>query len=308
MSEPLQTITPINPHSLVKERVRRWWIVRNPAFFLGVSFLILLTFVTIFAPLLLRFSYTEQDLAHALQPPDSTHWLGTDALGRDMLSRVVYGARVSLMVGLLTSFTALFIGTIYGIISGYCGKLIDLFMMRFIDFFYALPDIVLMILFTLIFSALPILNGYSEFKTLFGICLALSILNWVGIARLVRGNVLRLGQMEFIEAARTLGGNPLHITLRHLLPNLMGPIIVALTYTIPTNILYESFLSFIGLGLHPPYASWGVLSSEGWQTMRSYPHLIISPALALIFTTLAFNLIGDKLRDILDPRYKEIRI
>ncbi len=290
------------------KKSRQHFLLRNPAFFLGALFLVLLTFITIFAPLLLRFSYTEQDLANALRPPDTTHWLGTDSLGRDMLSRVVYGARVSLMVGLLTSFTALLIGTIYGIISGYRGKFIDLFMMRFIDFFYALPDIVLMILFTLIFASIPILEGSSGLKTLLGICIALSILNWVGIARLVRGNVLRLGKMEFIEAAKTLGGNPLHITLRHLLPNLMGPIIVALTYTIPTNILYESFLSFIGLGLQPPYASWGVLSSEGWQTMRSYPHLIISPALALIFTTLAFNLIGDKLRDILDPRYKEIQI
>ena len=284
------------------------YLFRNPTFSISIIFLILLIVVAFLAPFILRFNFEQQDFTQILKSPDSIHWLGTDSLGRDMFARLIYGARVSLLVGLVTSFAALIIGTIYGIISGYCGKTIDLLMMRFIDLFQSLPEIVLMILFTVIFNSISIAGISSGFKTLLGICIALSILNWVGIARIVRGNVLRLKEMEFVDAARTLGSHPWQITLRHLLPNMSGPILVALTYTIPTNILYESFLSFIGLGLQPPYASWGVLSSEGWRTIRSYPHLIISPALALILTTLAFNLIGDKLREFLDPRFKGLNV
>ena len=176
-------------------------------------------------------------------------------------------------------------------------------MIRFVDILYSIPTMVLLILVKVIFDAVNIFEN-PELKALTGILLALSLVGWVTLARVVRGQVLQVKQMTYVEAARALGANPVWMVSRHVLPNILGPIVVLLTFQIPSNILYESFLSFIGLGLQPPFSSWGVLASSGWQTMRSFPHLIIYPSFAIFLTMLAFNFLGDGLRDALDPQMK----
>jgi oligopeptide transport system permease protein len=235
--------------------------------------------------------------------PDHTNWLGTDALGRDMLSRIIYGARMSMAVAILTSMISLFIGTIYGAIAGWFGGIIDRMMMRSIDIIYTIPALVLLILAKVVFDTVNLFDN-PELKALTSTLLALSVIGWVEMARLVRAQVLQAREMLFVEAARALGVSGPGIIVKHILPNILGPIIVTLTFQIPSNVLYESFLSFIGLGLQPPFSSWGVLANEGWRSIKSYPHLIIFPSLAIFFTMLTFNLFGDGLRDAFDPKMK----
>lgn len=236
------------------------------------------------------YSY-DQTSTDFLAGPSSQHLMGTDELGRDLLSRIVYGARLSIAIGLTTAAVAFGIGTLYGAISGYFGGKVDTLLMRGVDIAYSLPDLLVMIL-------IGVLLGRGTL----GILIALGLVSWMGTARLVRAQFLQLKNEEFIEAARAQGQSGLNIVFKHLLPNAMGPIIVALTFTVPSAILSESTLSFIGLGLSPPACSWGTLASDGWRSLRAHPHLIFFPSLFIFMTVLSFNFLGDGLRDALDPR------
>lgn len=268
------------------------------AYFIGAVCLIALL-----APWISPYPFDEQNVDRLLMPPNSTNWLGTDGLGRDLFSRLIYGARISMAVGICTAIISLILGTIYGAIAGWFGGRVDAFLMRVIDILYTIPEIVLLILVSVMFQSLNIFTN-PELKALVGILLALSLVSWVGVARLVRGQMLQVRELLFVEAAHALGASNFQIIMRHIFPNILGPIIVTLTFQIPANVLFESFLSFIGLGLQPPFSSWGVLANEGWRSLRTYPHIIIAPGVALFLTMLAFNLFGDGLRDAFDPKLK----
>ncbi|MEO7163421.1 MAG: ABC transporter permease [Bdellovibrionia bacterium] len=268
---------------------KRAAFLKNRVALLSLIFLGLLTLIALLAPWVTHYSFEEQNFAQTLQTPSSLHWMGTDSLGRDLLSRIVYGARISLSVGLFTALSALLLGTFVGSIAGYYGGWLDSLLMRIVDLFYIFPSTLLAILIMLMMG-----RGFL------GIFAALAITSWVTQARLVRGLVLQLRELSYIEAARAMGISDTAIILRHIWPNILGPIIVSLTFQIPGNIMAESFLSFIGLGLQPPLSSWGTLASEGFRGIRSFPHLIIFPGTVLFLTMLAFNYLGDGLRDLLD--------
>jgi oligopeptide transport system permease protein len=287
--------------SLLSEGIRR--LKRNRAAVISGWWIVLMCLMALFAYQLSPYAFDEQYMDRVLAPPSSQHWFGTDALGRDMLSRLIHGARMSMAVGIITAVMSLIFGMAYGALSGWVGGRLDRAMMRVIDILYSIPTLVLLILVKVIFDSYDwVLN--PEVKALSGMLIALSIVGWVTLARIVRGQVLQVKEMAYIEAARSLGASGFRIVLRHIIPNIMGPAIVVLTFQIPANILYESFLSFLGLGLQPPYSSWGVLANEGWRSLTSYPHLIITPGIALFSAMLAFNLLGDGLRDAFDPQMR----
>jgi len=257
-----------------------------------ISLLYIIALITIglCAPILAPYDYDVQNVDNRFALPNFENWFGTDALGRDVFSRILYGARVSMSIALITGFTSVLIGIIYGTISGFFGGWVDRIMMRFIDILYTLPSLIIMILVMLIFG-----------RSLIGIFIALTITGWLGTARLMRAQVLSWKTRPFVEAAHALGLGNFRLVTRHILPNCVGPIIVELTYQIPTNVLAEAFLSFLGIGIRPPTPSWGILAEEGWRTLQIYPHLTIFPGFAIFFTMLAFNILGDHLRDRLDP-------
>lgn len=233
----------------------------------------------------------DQTSSQILTAPSLEHPMGTDELGRDVLARIIYGSRLSIAIGLTTAAAAFVIGTVYGSIAGFYGGKVDGVLMRGIDIAYSLPDLLVMIL-------VGVLIGRGTL----GILIALGLVSWMGTARLVRAQLLQLAHEEFVEAARAAGQGTLALITRHLLPNAIGPIIVALTFTVPSAILSESTLSFIGLGLSPPACSWGTLASEGWRAIRTHPHLILCPSFFIFMAVLSFNFLGDGLRDALDPR------
>jgi len=260
---------------------------------LSLIFLLGLAVVALLAPWIAPFPYDLQDVAHAYQSPSTMNWFGTDALGRDLLSRLVYGCRISLSIALLTSITSVVVGVIYGTVSGWMGGWVDRVLMRIVDVLYALPAFIVMILVMLIMG-----------RDLMGIFVALTVTGWLGTARLMRAQVLSWKRRPFVEAAQALGGQAPRIVWKHLIPNCVAPLIVELSYQIPTNILAEAFLSFLGIGIQPPTPSWGVLAEEGWRALQTYPHLTFYPGLLIFSTMLAFNTIGDSLRDGLDPFLK----
>ncbi|RME16427.1 MAG: ABC transporter permease [Bdellovibrio sp.] len=276
---------------------------KNKASMVSLGIIIVLCFIALFARQISPYPFDEQHMDAILQPPSARFWLGTDSLGRDLLSRVIYGARMSMAVGILTAFISLILGTIYGVISGWFGGRVDALLMRALDIITSIPTLVLMILVKVIFDSVQLFEN-PELRALTSILLALSLVGWVSLARVVRGQVLQVKEMTFVEAARALGASQFWTVIKHVLPNILGPIIVLLSFQIPSNILFESFLSFIGLGLQPPFSSWGVLASEGAKSIRSYPHVIISPGVALFIAMLAFQFLGDGLRDALDPKMK----
>ena len=280
------------------------WILfkRNRAAYWSLWFVVAVSLMAIFAPLLAPYSFDTQNMDRLLLSPNWQNLLGTDSLGRDLLSRIIYGARMSMAVGVFTAISALIIGGLYGAISGWLGGWVDAVMMRIIDILFSIPDLVLLILMKVIFDSVKIFSN-PELKALTSIFLALSVVGWVSLARLVRGQVLQARELLFVEGARAIGATSPRILFRHIFPNILGPVIVMLTFQIPSNILFESFLSFIGLGLQPPYSSWGVLANDGWRSL-GYPHLIIYPGIALFTTMLAFNLLGDGLRDAFDPKLR----
>ncbi len=258
-------------------------------------FLILCIFaVAIFGPLLSSYTYDGQDFMISNEFPSWEHLFGTDMFGRDLFVRVMYGARISLAVGLMASFINLTIGVIYGSISGFLGGKTDDLMMRVVDTIRSVPTMIYVIL-------LMVIVG-PGLKSIF---ITLGISYWTGMAHIVRSEVLRVKNEEFVLAARTIGASPSRILFRHLIPNAMGPILVTLTFCIPQAIFAEAFLSFVGLGVSAPMASWGVLSSDAMNALVVYPYQLFFPAMAISLTILAFNFFGDGLRDALDPRLRK---
>ncbi len=264
----------------------------------SLAFVVLLVSVAIIAPILQRFGIlqdpTAQDVVNSYAGPGAAHHIfGTDDLGRDVLSKVIFGSQVSLAIGILVQAIVIVIGGTIGLTAGYFGGWIDNLLMRFTDIMYAFPDL----LFVLIIVA-------ALGPTFLNIFVAIGLVSWVGLARLVRGQVLSIKEKEYVEAANAAGSSPLKIILKHLLPNSLGPVIVTLTFGIPAAIFTEAVLDFLGVGLRPPQPSWGVMVFEGYAAVDAYPSLVIIPCAALSLTMLAFNFIGDGLRDALDPRMR----
>lgn len=251
--------------------------------------------IAVAAPYITPYAYYEADFNNLLKSPSKKHLMGTDEEGRDLFSRVIYGARVSIFVALGTAFVAFFIGTIYGAISGYVGGKLDEVMMRIVDVFYSLPDLLLIVLITLVIG-----------RGVLGIVIALGLTAWMRVARVVRGTVMQLKVVDFIESARSLGASPSRILAVHIFPNILSPLIITVTFSVPYAILAESTLSFLGLGISPPESSWGTLASTGWQGIRTFPHLIVFPSLAIFITAFSFNLFGEGIRDMLDPTVSRV--
>lgn len=276
------------------ERVRAWRrLRRNRAALVGLAIIVLLVLVAVFAPLLAPYNPYAVTLTGRLQPPSPEHMMGTDELGRDIFSRLVYGARVELWVGIVTVALSGLIGVSVGLVAGYLGKSWDGVLMRVVDVFLAFPVIILAI-------AIVAVRGPG----LTNVLIALGLVYWTTYARVVRGQVLALREEEFTWAARTMGATPVRIMFRHLLPNTMAPLLVLASLGMANAILAEAALSFLGLGIQPPEASWGSMLNTGMQFLRNASFLTISPGLAIFVTVLGFNLLGDGLRDALDPRMR----
>ncbi|OPJ56540.1 ABC transporter permease [Clostridium oryzae] len=255
---------------------------------------IVLVLIAIFGPYISKFDYASNNLLNANKAPNKVHWFGTDQLGRDIFVRVMYGARISLSVGFVAAIINLTIGLLYGGFAGYKGGMVDNIMMRIVDILYSIPMMLYVIL-------LMVVMG----KGLGNVYITLGIAYWTGMARIVRGQVLSLKNQEFILAAKAAGANGRRILLKHLIPNCMGQIIVTLTLSIPDAIFTEAFLSFVGLGVSAPMSSWGTLCNDALATYRSYPYQLFIPAMAICITMIAFNLLGDGLRDALDPKMRK---
>jgi oligopeptide transport system permease protein len=273
---------------------------RNPIAVIGLAIVAIITLSAIFARIVFALhlpilpDYLFQDPANAdLGFFKGGHILGTDYLGRDMLSRLLYGAGISLTIGVLTQFIYLVIGAAIGLTSGYLGGRADNLLMRFVDVWYAFPDLLFLLVVVSVFGA-----------SLFTIFVAIGLIYWVDLARLIRGQVLSIKEKEYVEGARAAGSTPLKIILRHLVPNSLGPVIVALTFGIPRAIFLEATLSFLGAGIVPPTPSWGVMIHDGYESIFAHPVEVLLPAVAIAVTMLSFTFIGDGLRDSLDPRMR----
>ncbi|WP_338449045.1 ABC transporter permease [Niallia oryzisoli] len=267
---------------------------KNKLALVGVVILALLIIMAIFGPMISGYDYASNDLSNKNQPPSAEHWFGTDDLGRDVFTRTWEGARISIFIGLAAAFIDLTIGVFWGGIAGYKGGRVDEYMMRTADVLYGIPYLLLVILLMVVLG--------SSLSTMI---LAMSITGWVNMSRIVRGQVLSLKGQEYVLASRTLGAGTSRIMSKHLIPNAMGPILVTMTLTIPSAIFTEAFLSFLGLGLTPPLASWGTMASDGLPALRYYPWRLFFPATFICLTIFAFNVIGDGLRDALDPRLRK---
>jgi oligopeptide transport system permease protein len=307
------SITAKPANSLYRDSWRRFR--RNKAALAGLIFIVLLFVVAIAAPIVAPFSYEEQNIRAVTQKPGGTYLLGTDVIGRDILSRLIYGARISLLVGVVVQLIIVVIGVPVGLIAGYFGGKIDTVLMRIVDVLYAKPNLLFIIIVMTFLRAkfqtttsgffLPLKVFNDSTGGLIGVFIGLGLVSWLTVARLVRGQALSLKKKEYIEAARCLGATDSRIIGKHLLPNTLAVIIVAATLGIPGAILTEAGLSFIGLGVNPPNPSWGSMISDGVEQLRSYPHILIAPAVVLSLTVLSFNFVGDGLRDALDPWMKK---
>ncbi|MDR2176045.1 MAG: ABC transporter permease [Synergistaceae bacterium] len=266
---------------------------KSPLAMFGLIFILCLAFVAVFAGVLAPYPYQKQNLMHSYETPSRQFWLGTDEFGRDILSRLIYGARISLQVGFIAVGIALFVGGMLGAVAGYYGGWIDNGIMRLMDVLLSVPQ-----------TLLAIAIAASLGPGLFNLMIAVGIAAVPNYARIVRGSVLSIREMEFIEAARAVGSSDLRIILKHILPNSMAPIIVQSTLGVASAILNAAGLSFIGLGIQPPYPEWGAMLSGGRQYIRDYAHLTLYPGLAIMLTILALNFLGDGLRDALDPKLK----
>lgn len=266
-------------------------LLANKAALVGGIILLILIFLAIFAPWIAPHSYSYQNLELGAQPPSSDFLLGTDTLGRDLFSRILYGARVSLLVGFVATGVALIIGVSWGIVAGYFGGRVDSMMMRIVDVLYGLPFIIFIILLMVIFG--------RNIWLLFG---AIGAVEWLTMARIVRGQVLTIKNQEYVLAAQAMGVSNIQMFRKHIFPNILGPIAVYATLTIPQVMLLEAFLSFLGLGVQPPMSSWGTLIRYGVESMEEYSWLLIYPGLTFTITLFALNFFGDGLRDALDPK------
>lgn len=293
------------PASLWRDALER--LLKNRLAILGGIFVILFILLALFGPFITPYGYAETntDLIRQTRGPanpgEGGHLLGTDILGRDLLSRIMDGARISMTVALVVQATVLLIGVPIGALAGWFGGRVDNLLMRLTDITYAFPDLLFIILLTVVFKDTWFGSAVDGLLLVF---VAIGIVSWVGVARLVRGQMLSLKETEYVEAARAIGVPDGKIVTRHLLPNAIGPIIVAVTLGIPGAILAEALLAFIGIGANVPRASWGTLITEGQIWMSSEPHLLIFPAIAIALALLSFTFLGDGLRDALDPKLK----
>ena len=279
----------MNNNSLWSDALYR--LTRNKAAMLGGFILILLIISAVLAPWIAPYSYSYQNLDIGATPPSAEHLLGTDVLGRDLLSRLLYGARISLLVGFVATGVALVIGVSWGIIAGYFGGRVDSIMMRIVDVLYGLPFIIFIILLMVIFG-----------RNIWLLFAAIGAVEWLTMARIVRAQVIGLKNQEFVQAAQVMGVSNFSMFRRHILPNILGPIAVYATLTIPQVMLLEAFLSFLGLGIQPPMSSWGTLIRYGVESMEEHYWLLIYPGLTFTITLFALNFFGDGLRDALDPK------
>jgi len=309
-------------------------LLRNKVAVISGIFIIVLVLVAVFADYLTPYTFAEQDLLNNNAVPEwmmfllpeggenyarisNAYPLAADNLGRDIWTRTIFGARISLIIALAAASVDLVVGILIGMISGYAGGRTDSIIMRVVDFLYAFPFLIAVILLQTYFKAIGrrggaegigslIINLNNQMGGLLFLFIAIGLLNWLQMARLARGQVLATKKKEYVEAARALGANDTRILVKHLFPNILGPLIVAETMAIPVYIFLEAFLSFIGLGVNAPTPSWGIMISEGIDALRSYPNQVLIPAIALSLTTLAFNFLGDGLRDAFDPRQKDV--
>ena len=271
-------------------------LTKNKAAMAGFGFITLLISLAMLTPWIVPYAYETQNLQLGASAPSTQHWLGTDIHGRDLLTRLLYGSRISLLVGFIATFVSLFVGLAWGAIAGYTGGTIDAVMMRIVDILFALPFMIFIILLTVVFG-----------NSLLLLFLAIGLMEWLTLARIVRSQVANIKQQEYIKAAQVMGLTKIQIIIKHVLPNCLGPVIVYTTLTIPSVILLEAFLSFLGLGIQPPQSSWGVLIANGVESMEEYPWLLLFPGLALSLTLFSFNFLGDGLRDALDPKKIQLR-
>ena len=307
--------------SLGRDAWRR--LKQNRAAVVSGVVLVVLLLCCVLVPWLSPYAYDRQDLALGASPPSAAHWMGTDFHGRDLMARVFYGGRVSFAVGIIATVVAFVIGVTWGGVAGYFGGRIDAVMMRIVDVLYTFPFLILVILLK-VFFANPKSPLYSAFVGVLGVFTseakdpryiplfqiffvfgALGAVSWLTMARIVRGQVISLREQPFVEAARSIGVGHFGIIFRHLIPNALGPIIVYAALTVPSIMLTEAFLSFLGLGTEEPFASWGLLIAGGAETMDLYPWMLVFPAIVLAITLLCLNFLGDGLRDALDPKSRK---
>ena len=279
----------MNNSSLWQDAIRR--LIQNRAAMIGGITILVLIILALFAPWIAPYSYSYQNLDIGASPPSAEHLLGTDVLGRDLLSRLLYGARISLLVGFVATGVALVIGVSWGIVAGYFGGRVDSIMMRIVDILYGLPFIIFIILLMVIFG-----------RNIWLLFAAIGAVEWLTMARIVRAQVIGLKNQEFVQAAQVMGVSNFSMFRRHILPNILGPIAVYATLTIPQVMLLEAFLSFLGLGIQPPMSSWGTLIRYGVESMEEHYWLLIYPGLTFTITLFALNFFGDGLRDALDPK------
>ncbi|MCH7909511.1 MAG: ABC transporter permease subunit [Candidatus Hydrogenedentes bacterium] len=275
--------------SLWRDALRR--LLKNKLAVFGFVVLVGVGVLILITPWIAPYSYEEQDLNLGAVAPNLSHWFGTDYLGRDLLTRTLYGGRISLLVGFAATAVSLVVGVLYGATSGFIGGRVDSVMMRIVDILYALPFTIFVIILMVFFG-----------RNILLLFLAIGAVEWLTMARIVRGQVQSLREKEFIEATIAMGLPQHQILLRHIIPNVLGPIIVYTTLTIPNVMLLEAFLSFLGLGVQPPMSSWGLLIRDGAEQMEEYPWLLLFPSIALSLTLFSLNFLGDGLRDALDPR------
>jgi oligopeptide transport system permease protein len=292
----MTTETTIESVSMAEHGTSLWqdaWrrLKKNRMALFGLAVLIFFIVIALLTPWIAPYSYETQNLNLGATPPSAAHWMGTDIFGRDLMTQIMYGGRISLAVGFVATAVALLIGITWGAIAGYAGGKVDAVMMRLVDILYALPFMIFIVLLMVVFG-----------RNLLLLFLAIGAVEWLTMARIMRSQVQSLRQQEFVEAAISLGLGPVAIIRRHLIPNALGPVIVYTTLTIPSVMLLEAFLSFLGLGVQPPQTSWGLLISYGAETMEEFPWLLIFPGLALSLTLFSLNFLGDGLRDALDVR------
>lgn len=279
------------PTSLWRDALRR--LYRNKMAVAGGMVALIMIAAALLAPLIAPYDPVKQDYNFVLSPPSPEHPMGTDGLGRDVLSRLIFGARTSITVGVFTQVVVLAVGLAIGATAGLAGGRTDNLLMRFTDVMYAFPELLLIILLRSIFGGTVIM-----------VFVAIGLATWVTIARLLRGQILYLRELDYVTAARSMGASQFRILQHHLLPNTLGPIIVALTFGIPTAIFSEAALSYIGVGITPPTPSWGSMIQDGFQAIFAFPYLVLYPGLAIAATMMSFTFLGDGLRDALDPRMR----
>ena len=287
----IEDFSNIKGRSLWVDARRR--LFQNKAAVVSLFLIFLIAFLSFFGPFFLKYSFSDTDWNSIYYPPslNNGHFLGTDGNGRDLLVRILYGGRLSLTIGILATLVSVFIGVIYGTIAGYFGGKLDIFMMRVVEILYAMPYLIFVILLMVVFG-----------RNIYFLFIAIGAVEWLTMARIVRGQTISLKEKEFIETSKALGQSNFMIIWKHIIPNLAGPIVVYITLMVPSVIILESFLSFLGLGVQEPLTSWGVLISEGSREMETAWWLLIFPGIFMTITLASLNFIGDGLRDAIDPK------